>query len=81
MVEHSRTAEGTNWSRSVAPDYDPLYPPEPGLELAMTVKVVRVKRRRCPRCGNVRILFRLTAFGQSPIGDGPLLCGRCGGLR
>jgi hypothetical protein len=53
----------------------------PTLSLKLTINVVRVKRRRCPRCGNVRVLYRLTAFGDQAVGDGPLLCGRCGGLR
>jgi len=53
----------------------------PGLQLGITVRVVKTRRKRCPRCGLVRILFRLSAFADSPIGAGPLLCGPCGGLR
>jgi hypothetical protein len=52
----------------------------PTLTLNLTVKVQRVGRRRCPCCGNVRVLFRLIAFAQSAVGDGPMACGACGGL-
>lgn len=56
-------------------------PTRSGLELTLTVNVIKTKRKRCPRCGRVRVLFKLTAFGQGPVGDGPLLCASCGGLR
>jgi ribosomal protein S27AE len=69
-------AEITEAARALAAESPPIE-----LELDIHVKVVRVRRRRCPRCQRVRVLFRLSAFGSSPIGDGPLLCGKCGGLR
>lgn len=54
---------------------------DPGLAMTIDVRVVKTRRRRCPRCQRVRVLFRLVAHGESPFGEGPLLCGECGGLR
>lgn len=52
-----------------------------GLALHLDVQITKTRRRRCPRCQRVRVLYRLVAFGESPFGEGPLLCGECGGLR
>ena len=53
-----------------------------GLELQLSVNVVRVGRRRCPRCRRVRVVHRLTAFSDDqPVGYGRSLCAECAGWR
>lgn len=66
------------------PSVNNLLPPA-GLSLSIDVSVRRTKRRTCPRCRNVRVLYQLVAGGRTPtlaaVTDGPLLCGPCGGIR
>lgn len=70
----------------VAPDpADPARLVATGLSLSIDVTLRRTKRRTCPVCRNVRVLYQLVAGGRTPtlaaVTDGPLLCGPCGGIR
>lgn len=50
------------------------------LRVNVEIKLVKSKRRTCPRCRRVRVLYGLVAVGDIQR-LGPQLCRECGGIR
>lgn len=56
--------------------------PPPAFEVAFTVRLDRLSKRRCRSCGHRRVLFALRGYaGNAIISSSPLLCGECARLR
>lgn len=55
---------------------------ETSLKMNLKLRVTRSKRRRCPRCGNRRVLYQLTAWADDQFaGAGKGMCAACAGFR
>ena len=53
-----------------------------GLLLDLVVNVVRSARRKCPICGERRVLYRLTAWSKGQAtGSSEAKCAKCAGFR
>lgn len=56
--------------------------PERTLAVTFRVELSRLKRRKCPVCRRLRVLYALTAFAPAqPIGYGEAKCLECAGIR
>ena len=55
-------------------------PPVFGIEF--TIRVDRLRKRRCRGCGRRRIVFALRgSVGNAVVASSPFLCGGCAGLH
>ena len=53
----------------------------PAFAIALTVRLDRLRKRKCRVCGKRRITYALRGYaGSVVISSSPLLCSRCAGL-
>jgi hypothetical protein len=76
-------ATGDSWTSATVPtnlSVEVLEGP-PTFVIAWTVRLDRLKKRKCAVCAKRRIVYALRGYaGSVVIASSPLLCARCAGL-